>query len=111
MTWAIAHSLIRIVLTLIVIVKVTRFATTLNRVERFGLGMMGGCGLLTVNVIWERQQSPYDGWAGTLFSFGAILFLFGRTLRDWKHQRANDRMAAQGALWAERKAKGLPLEP
>jgi hypothetical protein len=90
MTWALAHSLIRLVLTVIVVVKITRFRDTLNRVERFGLGVMGGCGILTLNVIWERQQSPYDGWATTLFSFGAILFLAGRTYRDWKHQRAND---------------------
>lgn len=99
MTWAIVAAALRLVFTVLVIVKITKFYDTLNPVERFGLGLMGGCSLLTVHVLWEGGGSPYDGWAVTFLTFGALLFVGGRTWRDWKHKIANDQ---QVAYWEAR---------
>lgn len=89
MTVEVIHAFLRLLLTAIVIVKVTRFHATLNTVERIGLGMMGGSGLLTVDVIWQRTDSPYYEWAPVFFTLGAILFLGGRAWRDRRHEQRN----------------------
>lgn len=92
---------LRFAVTCICSVKVTRFRDTMNLTERIGLGIMGSGSFLTIGVVWERTGSPFEGWAATLLTFGALLFLAGRTWRDWKHQRANDE---QAAYWEARKA-------
>lgn len=79
----------RILLTLIVAYKLVQFREMMIPLERIGLGMMGGGSFLTVSVIWEGASSPFDGWATTLMTVGAILFLGGRTWRDRRHSRAN----------------------
>lgn len=95
MAWDILNTLGRLVLTMIVVVKITRFRDTLNVVERICLGVMGSGSFLTIAVIWERTGSPFEGWATTLLTFGAVGFLIGRTMRDWKHDGANQRAIAQ----------------
>jgi len=91
MVWDVMNVLGRILLTLIVTVKITRFRVTLNVWERVGLGLMGAGGFLTVNVIWEQRASPFDGWASVLMTYGAVMFLAGRTWRDWNHEWRNSR--------------------
>lgn len=106
MTLDIIHAVCRLILTAIIVVKITRFGETLNPVERVGLGMMGGAGLLTIGVIWERQESPFADWSPLIFTIGAILLLAGRTWRDWRHehrnitarQQARDYLQARGKL-------------
>lgn len=93
MVWDILNTLGRLALTVIVIYKLTQFRSMMIMLERVGLGIMGAGSFLTVAVIWEREQSPFDGWAVTVLTFGAVLFLGGRTWRDRRHQRANDAMA------------------
>lgn len=89
MTWELVNSLGRLLLTVIVVVKVTRFGTTLNVTERLGMGLMGAGSLMTINVIWERQASPFSDWSTTIITYGAVLFLAGRTWRDWRHEHRN----------------------
>ncbi|MBB4616895.1 hypothetical protein [Sphingomonas abaci] len=103
--WDIVNTLGRLVLTLIVVVKITRFRGTLNAMERVSLGAMGGGSFLTIAVIWERQSSPFDGWATTLVTFGAVGFLIGRTVRDWKHDHANARANEQAERWLQARGK------
>lgn len=105
MTWELLNSLGRILLTIIVMVKVTRFGETLNPVERVGLGMMGGGSLLTVNVIWEHQASPYSDWATSLVTYGAVLFLAGRTWRDWRHEYRNITARQQARAYLQSRGK------
>lgn len=105
MTWELLNSLGRLLLTLIVVVKVTRFGTTLNAVERIGMGFMGGGSLLTINVIWERQASPFSDWSTTLITYGAVLFLCGRTWRDWRHEHRNIRAIEQARLHLKSRGK------
>jgi hypothetical protein len=104
MTLDILNTLGRLLLTLIVVVKITRFRDTMNAVERVSLGVMGSGSFLTIAVIWERTGSPFEGWATTLLTFGAFGFLIGRTLRDWKHDDTNRAgIAAAAAHFRERR--------
>jgi hypothetical protein len=96
MTWEIINSIGRVLLTVVVVVKVTRFGETLNKVERAGLGFMGGGSLLTVPVIWDMQHSPFLDWSTTLITYGALMFIAGRTWRDWGHEWRN-RMGVEQA--------------
>lgn len=91
MTFELVNIVGRITLTMFVVYKLTQLRLTINLVERMGLGMMGAGSFLTISVIWERQQSPFDGWAGCLLTYGAVCFLAGRTWRDMKHARTNRR--------------------
>jgi len=105
--WDMANSIGRLALMIVVVVKITHFSATLNRIERFGMGMMGAGSFLTINVIWERQASPYDGWASTMLTWGAILFLSGRTYRDWCHELNNNRQVH--SMRAELRARGKEI--
>lgn len=90
----------RIILTGIVIYKVTQFRDMSNCVERLGLGMMGSGSFLTVPIILYKNRNPFEGWAVALLTLGAIMLLLGRTYRDHKHWRANKRaqLAAKAYL-------------
>ncbi len=103
--FAIVMTLLRLVLTGIVIVKITRFRDTMNAMERIGLGLMGSGSFLTVGVIWERSGSPFEGWAATLLTLGAVLFLIGRTRRDWIHSQANQAGVRAAAVHLKSRGK------
>lgn len=103
--FAILMTLGRVLLTAVVVVKITRFRDTMNLLERAGLGFVGGTSFLTVGVIWERQGSPYEGWAATLLTFGVLMFLIGRTIRDRKHAQANERQIDAARLHLEGRGK------
>lgn len=93
------NAVFRVILTILVIYKVTQFRDQANSVERMGLGLMGAGSFLTVPVLLYRNQNPFEGWAVTLLTIGAILLLSGRTWRDYKHKRANDIQAKWGEQW------------
>lgn len=101
MTWDILNSLWRVLLVLVVAYKLTQFREMMIAAERIGLGLMGGGSLMTVSIIWEHRASPFDGWAVSVMTIGAVVFLMGRTWRDRRHQRANDR---QIQYWEAHKA-------
>lgn len=88
MIFDILNSVGRLALTMLVVYKLTQFREMANVIERLGLGLLGGCSFLTIAVIWERD-GPFEGWASTMMTLGAIMLLAGRTYRDMKHDRAN----------------------
>lgn len=90
MTFDIINSIGRLLLTVIVVYKVTQFREMANPLERLGLGMMGGGSFLTIAVIWDAE-GPFSGWAVSILTYGAVLFLVGRTYRDTRHQRQNEK--------------------
>jgi hypothetical protein len=102
MIWDLINSLGRLLLTAIVIYKVTQFRDTMNNVERAGLCLMASGSFLTSALIWE-PDGPFHGWSVSLLTYGAIIFLAGRTWRDRRHQRAND---TQVRMYDEWRAKG-----
>lgn len=99
--WDIINSILRVCIAVIIAWKLWRFSPLFNFWERYGMGIAGGCSLLTITVIWKGERSPYDGWAATLFSFGVLLYFVGRMTRHWRHERNNRLMV--GAA----KARGL----
>lgn len=96
--WDILNSLGRLLLAVILIWKLCRFPALFNVWERWGQSMMAGTSLLTVTVIWDGQRSPFDGWATTLFTFGALVYFFGRATRHWRHEANNQAQLRQGQL-------------
>lgn len=101
--WDYINIIFRLVLTAISVYKLTQFGEMMIPVERLGLSMMGGGSFLTIPVLIEKRDSPMDGWAVTVLTVGAVVFLAGRTWRDRKHQRANDALAAMAGRWREQR--------
>jgi hypothetical protein len=87
--WDILNSLARIGIAIIIVWKLYRFNALFNVWERYGMGMAGGCSILTISVIWQGERSVYDGWATSTFSVGVFLYFIGRMSRHWRHERNN----------------------
>jgi len=101
----IANSVGRLALTCSSIFLVTHLRHMLNFAERFGLGMVGGGSFLTIAVIWERQQSPFDGWAVTILTYGALIFFCGFGWRKLRHDRANQQAVATARRYLEARGR------
>lgn len=101
MIFDIINSVFRAVLTAVIVYKLIQFHDMMIAPERIGLGLMASGSLMTVPIIWEGHHSPFDGWAVSVMTVGAVVFLLGRTWRDRRHQRANDR---QIQYWEAHKA-------
>lgn len=89
MIWDILNTLFRLAVMVLAIIAITKYRHLFNRLERIGLSFMAGCAFLTIGVIWEGPESPFDGWASTIFTLGAVLFLSGMLIRKGRHDRAN----------------------
>lgn len=105
MTWIIIHSVFRLAAMGLAIVAITKYRDMFNMAERIGLSLMGGCAFMTIGIIWEREHSPFDGWASSLFTFGFVLFMSGLLHRKGKHERANAKQRAMGREWQAQKGK------
>lgn len=82
---------LRLLLTIVLARMLMRLGHILNLRERIGAGIMGGSGLMTVAVILDRYKdgTPFDVWAGLLFSLGAVVFFWGFIDRKLGHERRN----------------------
>lgn len=103
MTWDIINSLARALVTLVCAYKLYRFYDMMIRPEQIGLAFMASGSLMTVPIIWQGHHSPFDGWAVSVMTIGLAVFLIGRTWRDRRHQKNNDRQVAMYA--AHRRSK------
>jgi len=99
MLWDLLNSCGRLGLTVVMVWVVTRFRDSLNAFQRLGLGFAAGGSLLTINVIWERTHSPYDGWSVTLLTYGVLSFMLGTAFRYWQHQHRNDEQGRYYMDW------------
>lgn len=98
-TWEIINAILRLILTGLVIYKLSQFREFANIWERMGLGMMGGGSFLTIGILIEGPRSPFDGWAVTVLTLGMVLLIGGRTWRDMKHERANREQLEYAKEW------------
>lgn len=82
---------LRLLLTIVLARMLMRLGDILNWRERLGAGVMGGSGFLTIAVILDRYRggTPFDVWAGLLFSLGAVVFFWGFIDRKLGHERRN----------------------
>lgn len=94
---AVLSAMTRAALILLLYSVVTQFRDILSWKERWGCGGMGGSGFMTIAVIMdvEKQGTPYDTWAGFVFSISAILFFWGFAERKRGHERRNASAVAQ----------------
>lgn len=92
--WEFLNVLFRAFIVLVVMVKLTGFWNTYRLGQRIGLGLIGGCALMTIPVILEGPTSPFAEWAGAVFSFGVLAYAGGGLLRNVKHSRANEAQKA-----------------
>lgn len=99
------HSLLRIAVLALSFIAITKYRHMFNRMERIGLSLMGGCGLLTIDVIWEQDKSPFFGWIPMLFTLGAVLFLSGMIRRKGHHDRMNTAANRQAAEYLRGRGK------
>jgi len=108
MTFVILNSLLRVLLTLFISYKLINYGDMLNFPERLGMGMMGGASFLTIALINDTQHdgTPFDGWATTVLTMGALVYFGGRLSRHIRHRRNNLRAAAQAA--AHMRDRGRP---
>lgn len=104
-TFDILNVLGRVILTAVVVLKLGMFREMANAAERVGLGMMGAGSFLTIPVILFKDDNPFEGWSISLLTYGAVLFLAGRTWRDSKHARMNMLARRQGREWQAQKGK------
>lgn len=87
--WDVLSASCRVAVAVIVVVKLVFFYDHYHRLERFGLGVAGGCSLLTVPVAIYGGQSPFSEWTYAAFAFGIMLYFLGRLQRQVSHARAN----------------------
>jgi hypothetical protein len=100
MILAFVSATLRVLLILIIVRLITRLERVLSWREKTGAGIMGGSGFLTLAVILDvhKEGTPFDVWAGLLFSLGASLFFWGFMDRKLGHERRNDEAKEQARL-------------
>lgn len=87
--WDILTSIGRAVIGVFVLWKLLRFHAMFNGPERWGMSFAAGAAGLTIPVIWAYpNQSPFSGWAGTIFTWALVLYFYGRVSR-LRHERNN----------------------
>lgn len=105
MIWELVNSVCRLAVMGLSIVCITKYRHMFILPERLGLSFMGGCSFLTIGVIWERQNSPFDGWASALFTIGAALFLAGLLHRKGRHDQINAEAVRRSRAYLEGRGK------
>lgn len=104
------NCLLSILLSVMIGFSVVWFEHWLTKVERIGMGIMGGSALLRVPGIYFASQgvaTPYDGWASCLFMVGAVVFFSGWMYRKRVHDLANGRAVKIAAEYDRRKRARL----
>lgn len=91
MLWSVLHTLASVFMFSAAVFILSNWRDRYIALERFGIGLTGGAGLLRIDVIWSMGASPFYEWAPTLMTVGFAMFLFGRAWRDWRHTHNNRR--------------------
>ena len=111
--WAVVNSVLRLALTMLLTYKIIKHGHQLIPLERVGMGMMGGGGLLSVPVIMGNANdttTPFDGWSTSVLTIGALLYFSGRLTRHIRHERNNKRAAQQARDYLASRGK-YPYPP
>jgi len=96
-----ASAALRLLLTIVLTRMLMRLGHVLNFREKLGAGVMGGTGFMTIPVILDHHNhgTPFDTWAGLLFSLGAVIFFWGFIDRKLGHERRNEEAVRQAKAW------------
>lgn len=105
MIWDIINCFGRFIVTVFATIIVTALREELNSAERAGLGLAGSGSFLTIGVIWEGPDSPFDGWATSLLTFGLAIFLAGYGSRKLRHWRRSSEQVRQSREYLKSRGK------
>src|SRR6478609_11408597 len=87
--WEALNLICRLGISAVCVAKLWLYFGAYKPSERIGIGIAGGCSLMSVGVLFEGSQSPFAEWATALFAFGILLYITGRLERQIRHERAN----------------------
>ncbi len=84
------NATLRVLLTLLLAYKLVHYHYSFNAMEKAGMGVMGGATFLTIAPVldFRHEGTPFDGWAGTALTAGALCYFIGRMSRHWKGYKA-----------------------
>jgi hypothetical protein len=84
-TFSLINATLRCCLTILLAFKLYHYYDSFNSVERAGIGVMAGTTFLTIAPVLDIRHvgTPFDGWAGTVFTIGALCYFAGRMSRHW----------------------------
>lgn len=95
----------RLMLTVIVVLILSMFRERLNIAQRLGLGLAGGGSFLTAPVILQPYQTPFEGWAVGLLTWGMVIFLSASGMRYRKHSVLNDEQVRRSREYLKSRGK------
>lgn len=101
MFWEWVSLIARALIVAAVLLKLLLFYDHYHVDERAGLGVVGGCALMSCFTLLE-PDSPFNSWSTALFAFGVAVYFLGRLRRQLHHYRANQ---AQIKISLERRSK------
>lgn len=103
--WAMLHAFVSGALVTVAVIMLVRWRELFSVYQRLGLGLIGGAGLLRIDVIMQVRNSPFFDWAPTLAMLGVLLFVGGTMWRLYRHDRANTLAKANASAWLEMKGR------
>lgn len=85
------NAVLRLILLGMVVMILIQRHEAFSRLERGGLGLMGGSAFMTIPVVLDINASgtPFDDWATCLLPLGCVVFIAGRWLRVRAHSVRN----------------------
>jgi multisubunit Na+/H+ antiporter MnhG subunit len=91
--------------SLLLVFKLVMFPDQFNRVERIGMGLVGGTMILRVGPLMSSPETnPFSNWSTFVMTVGLVMMHWGRLARLIRHARRNT-LAADAAT-AHLKARG-----
>ena len=81
-----------IALAVVMVVKIVRFPDAFNRIERWGMALVGGTMILRApSIMVSPETTPFSDWATMAMTGGLLMMTAGRMVRLFRHSRVNTR--------------------
>lgn len=100
-----ASAIFGVTVAALLVVKLTMFPEQFKRIERIGMGLVGGTMILRIGpIVSSPETTPFSDWSTTLMTFGLVLMHWGRLARLIRHARIGT--LAKDAAEAHLRARG-----
>jgi len=88
----------------VLIVKVTLYRETFNRIERWGMALASAMTVLRAPAILQSPETtPFSDWSTLVFMAGLLMMHAGRLVRLRRHAKANERAVDAARAWRDGK--------
>lgn len=99
-------SAIRAITLFVLLNMVIKFRVRYNLLQRLGLSFTASGALMTIAVLYFwPEPTPFDAWSTTVMSIGMLMFMWGSSLRDFRHSFGNEEQSRISAKHL--KSRGL----